>query len=89
MQAGSPTGAGVRQTAYHILVASSPDAAEHDQGDLWNSGTVQSPQMNQIAYAGKPLKSAQQVFWKVRVIDSSRDALSMERPRAVDDGHSP
>ncbi len=71
LQPGSPTARGLRQTAYHVLVASSPNLLARDRGDLWNSGTVQSDQMNQIAYAGKPLKSSQQVFWKVRVVDQA------------------
>lgn len=57
------------QTAYRILVASSPGFLARDRGDLWDSGKVVSDETIHIRYAGKPLSSSQQVFWKVRVWD--------------------
>ena len=33
---------GIRQTAYQILVASTPEILAKDQGDLWDSGKVAS-----------------------------------------------
>lgn len=60
-------GRGVRQTAYQVLVAGSDEALAKDQGDLWDSGQVNSDETNQIVYSGKPLKPGQQAFWKVRV----------------------
>ncbi len=57
---------GLAQSAYQILAASAPGLLARDQGDLWDSGKVTSDQMNQISYAGKPLTSAQGVWWKVR-----------------------
>ena len=62
---------GLQQTAYQILVASSEDLLTHDTGDLWDSTKVTSPEMNQIAYAGKPLSSNQIACWKVRLWDQS------------------
>jgi alpha-L-rhamnosidase len=58
---------GVRQTAYQVLVASSEALLSKDTGDLWDSSKVESDQMAQIAYAGKPLVAEQDVFWKVRI----------------------
>jgi len=58
---------GRRQTAYRILVASDPKLLARNQGDLWDSGKVQSREQNQIAYGGKPLPSWQVCHWKVRV----------------------
>ena len=60
---------GQRQTAYHILVASDLVTLGRDQGDLWDSGRVQSDETTAIVYAGKPLHSHQACFWKVRVWD--------------------
>jgi len=60
---------GVMQGAYQILVASSKKTLSKDTGDLWDSGQVDKDRMNQIAYAGVPLVSGQQCFWKVRVWD--------------------
>ncbi|MFI5381543.1 MAG: alpha-L-rhamnosidase N-terminal domain-containing protein, partial [Tepidisphaerales bacterium] len=60
---------GERQTACHILVASSLDLLAKDQADLWDSGKVASADNAQIVYAGKALTSRQGCFWKVRVWD--------------------
>lgn len=60
---------GAKQTAYQVLVASSPDKLAADQGDLWDSGKVVSDQSIHVAYAGKPLESRMQCYWKVRVWD--------------------
>src|ERR1035438_6357505 len=58
---------GLTQSAYQILVASSPESLAKDQGDLWDSGKVASAENYQIAYAGKSLKSDEAEWWKVRV----------------------
>ncbi|MBN1491992.1 MAG: glycoside hydrolase family 78 protein [Phycisphaerae bacterium] len=55
------------QTAYQILVATSPAALADDRGELWDSGKVASDATAQIEYAGSPLKTGTQVYWKVRV----------------------
>ncbi len=60
---------GQRQTARRVLVASSPDTLAQDRGDLWDSGRVASDETTSIRYAGAPLASSQQVFWKVRAWD--------------------
>ena len=60
---------GDKQTAYRILVASSPPNLAKHEGDLWDSGKVASDASTQIAYAGKPLASGQPCFWKVQVWD--------------------
>ena len=57
---------GLTQTAYQVLVASSPDKLAADQGDLWDSGQVSSGQSEQVPYAGAPLPSRAHCYWKVR-----------------------
>jgi hypothetical protein len=80
---------GDNQTAYEILAASSPELLARDQGDLWHSGRVKSDESLHIRYAGKPLKSAQQVFWKVRVWDGPHDLASpWSEPAQLDDGRA-
>ncbi len=64
------------QTAYQILVASSANLLQSQTGDLWDSGRVESSETIQIEYAGKPLTSRQQCFWKVRVWD--RDGVASD-----------
>ncbi len=65
---------GQKQTAYRILVASTADRLSKNRGDLWDSGKVNSSQTIHIEYAGKPLVSRQQCFWKVASWD--RDGVS-------------
>lgn len=56
----------VMQTAYHILVASSLERLATDEGDLWDSGKVNSDQSVWVPYQGKELKSNQRCYWKVK-----------------------
>jgi alpha-L-rhamnosidase len=65
---------GQRQTAYRILVASSAERLQRDEGDLWDSEKVESPEQNQIAYAGKPLAANTECFWKVQAWDQDGKA---------------
>ena len=58
---------GERQTAYQILVASSPELLARQTGDLWDSGKVGSDESLHIPYVGKPLESRKRCYWKVRV----------------------
>jgi hypothetical protein len=60
---------GQRQTAYHIIVASTEAGLRREQGVLWDSGKIESDAQNHIEYAGKPLVSNGECFWKVRVWD--------------------
>lgn len=60
---------GTRQTAYQILVASTPEQLESGEGDLWDTGKVSSNQSLHIRYAGQALKARQACFWQVRIWD--------------------
>ncbi|HWK81718.1 MAG TPA: hypothetical protein VNP95_13185, partial [Thermomicrobiales bacterium] len=60
---------GVVQTAYQVLVASSADALASREGDLWDSGIVESGETAQIAYDGRPIEPRQRAWWAVRVRD--------------------
>jgi alpha-L-rhamnosidase len=60
---------GEQQMAYQILVASSPELLETNNGDLWDTGEVQSDETCQIAYQGQSLSSRQRCYWKVRTWD--------------------
>jgi alpha-L-rhamnosidase len=59
-----------RQTGYQILVASSLSRLDSNNGDLWNSGKVDTSQTLGISYRGKPLGSRTVCYWKVRVWDN-------------------
>ncbi|NDV83280.1 family 78 glycoside hydrolase catalytic domain [Bacteroides sp. 51] len=56
----------VMQTAYHILVASSPELLAKNEGDLWDSGKVNSDASHLIPYAGTPMQSNLRCYWKVK-----------------------
>ncbi|MEI8343240.1 MAG: hypothetical protein WCH43_17095, partial [Verrucomicrobiota bacterium] len=73
---------GVRQSAYQILVASSEGLLKDNQGDLWDSGKVESDQQNQIEFKGKPLTSRARCFWKVKVWDQSGKPSEWSAPAA-------
>jgi alpha-L-rhamnosidase len=68
------------QTAFQILVASSPRALAEEKGDLWDSGKVLTSQSICIRYRGQPLKSAQPASWKVRVWDKAGRASDWSKP---------
>ncbi len=81
-----PTARGVRQTAYRILVSSSPALLARNRGDLWDSGERASAEQNNIAYDGKPLKSGQICFWKVRLKDADRRTSAWSAPASWEMG---
>ncbi len=58
---------GEKQTAYHLLVASSRVKLDKDLGDLWDTGRVKTDQSIHVVYNGKPLKSDVRCYWKIRV----------------------
>ena len=60
-----------KQTAYHVLVASSAENLQKDHGDLWDTGKVDSNQTIHIEYDGKPLQSRLSCYWKVKVWDQN------------------
>lgn len=71
---------GDRQTAYQILVANAASTLAQDRGDCWNTGKVASDHSIQIPYSGAPLRSAQKVFWKVRVWDAAGRPSAWSKP---------
>jgi alpha-L-rhamnosidase len=68
------------QKAYQIMVASSPEKLATDSADVWNSGKVKSAQSIQVVYAGKPLESMQQCWWKVRIWNNHGEVTDWSQP---------
>lgn len=60
---------GQHQTAWRILVASSPDLLTREVGDLWDSGQVNGSPAGPIRYGGRPPAPSQPVWWSVRSWD--------------------
>jgi len=65
----------VKQQAYQVLVSSSRDQLDRDEADRWDSGKVESRSSVHVAYAGQPLQSEREYWWKVRIWDN-RDRVS-------------
>lgn len=74
------------QSAYQILVATSPKSLSQGQGDLWDSGKVPTNESVGIPYRGSPLKSSQSAFWKVRVWDRAGQVSEWSKPGRWDMG---
>lgn len=60
---------GQRQTAYQLQVASSPEGLAAGTADRWDSGKVDSDETVNIPYAGAPLPSRADCYWRVKVWD--------------------
>lgn len=59
------------QRKYRILVASSKEIIDKNQGDIWDSGLVTDSSSVAVCYAGKPLSPATIYYWKVAIINSN------------------
>ena len=77
---------GQKQTAYQVLVASTPELLANDQGDLWDSGRVESDQTIHVEYAGKPLVSRDAVLLESPGVGQGRPAVAVEQAGLLDDG---
>ena len=69
---------GVCQKRYRILVASSWEKLKHNEGDLWDSGEVETDESVFIPYQGTPLTSRQECYWKVKVTMNDSTSLWSE-----------
>ncbi len=69
----------VKQTAYQVFVASSKEALDKGNSDIWNSGKVEADSSLNVTYKGKPLQSYQSLYWKVKVW-TSRNEEAFSQP---------
>jgi alpha-L-rhamnosidase len=65
---------GVRQAAYEIRVASSPESLTQDHADVWESGRIDSDQSVNVPYGGPAVESRHRYYWQVRVWDAQGQA---------------
>lgn len=80
---------GVRQTAYQVLVATSGSLLAEGQGDLWDSGKVESNNSACIEYAGRALFPATRYWWKARVWNQAGKCGAYSAPASFDTGLGP
>ncbi len=69
-----------QQTAYRVLVATTPRLLAKGVGDMWDSGWVTSAEMQHIAYGGRALQSDRTYHWKVQVKDEGGTVSSWSKP---------
>jgi len=74
------TANGQSQVAYRLLVASRPDKLAAGEGDLMDSGKVESDETLFIEYKGEPLKSRMHCYWKVAVWGQGDDGPNWSEP---------
>ncbi|NBS40999.1 MAG: hypothetical protein EBS73_17495, partial [Betaproteobacteria bacterium] len=60
---------GAKQTAYQVQASSSEEKLTKGEADLWESRKIVSGQSHLVEYAGKPLVSRQQAWWRVKSWD--------------------
>jgi alpha-L-rhamnosidase len=60
-------GRDIKQKVYWILVSSSLEKLNNDEGDMWESKKVKSHNSVFITYEGEKLNSRMKYFWKVKV----------------------
>lgn len=77
---------GAMQTAYQVLVSSSPQCLAANKGKWWDSGKINSDQSASVEYAGKPLAGASRFWWKVRVWDQAGRVSDYSAPESFDTG---
>ncbi|MCL2043073.1 MAG: glycoside hydrolase family 78 protein [Treponema sp.] len=66
---------GKSQSAYWITVSSTRRNADALLGDMWDSGKIFGENNYDITYAGRPLASGSEYFWRVEVWDENNESL--------------
>ncbi len=57
----------VQQTAYQIIVSSSPDKLQKNEADVWNPGKQEAAGADiNVSYQGRPLISGRKYYWKIK-----------------------
>ena len=60
-----------RQTAWQVLVATSPEKLTEELADVWNSGKQDSPESHLVPYEGPAPEPMTTYYWKVRTWDAA------------------
>ncbi|MCW0481855.1 alpha-L-rhamnosidase [Gaoshiqia sediminis] len=75
---------GTSQSAWQIVVGDSSEGAQN--GNVWNSGKVESAQSLLVSYAGPELKSATRYYWRVKVWDEQGNESEWSKLSAFQTG---
>ena len=71
---------GLEQSAYRVMVATTPEKLQSGRADLWDSGRVESDRQLHVKYSGQELGPRTRCHWKVRVWDQDGDPSGWSKP---------
>jgi alpha-L-rhamnosidase len=77
---------GAKQTAWQVLVSSSPEMAGNQEGDVWDSGKTDTEQSVHIPYAGPALETGKTYYWQVRIWDKDGEVSAWSEPASWEMG---
>ncbi|MGM0620679.1 MAG: sulfatase-like hydrolase/transferase, partial [Bacteroidota bacterium] len=77
----------VIQKGYQILVSSTKENSDNNNGDVWDSGNVRSNQSIDIEFGGEPLSPNTTYYWKVRVFDKDNRLSEYSSPQKFTTGN--
>jgi alpha-L-rhamnosidase len=77
---------GRRQSAYRLLVATSPARLTPGRADVWDSGRVTSPDSVAVPYRGPALRPSTRYHWTVTVWDEHGRARTAREPAHFETG---
>lgn len=66
----------VMQKSYRIIVSDNLSDIKSGKGTLWDSGIVESSESQYVSYAGEPLESRDEAYWKVYVTTNAGEVES-------------
>ena len=73
-------GQNVKQSAFEIRVAASPENLNKKSALIWTSGKVESDKSVNVEYGGSPLKSMERAYWQVRIWDNNNKVTEWSEP---------
>ena len=73
-------GQNVKQSAFEIRVADSPQNLNKKSALIWTSGKVESDKSVKVKYGGSPLKSMEKAYWQVRIWDNNNKVTDWSEP---------
>jgi hypothetical protein len=70
------------QTAFRILLASTPERLDADEADMWDSGRTTTDNSVAVRYEGRPLQPSTVYYWKVKTWDNHGAESPFSSPRS-------
>ena len=77
---------GTWQSAFRILVASSPHLLKEENADYWDSGKLNRHESVKVTYEGKPLLDKSVYWWQVKVWSTEGLESTYSKPQQFNTG---